>query len=395
MKQSIESLIAGAVHVIPVEALEKKLKEGRPLRIKLGMDPTAPDLHLGHAVVLGKVKDFQDAGHEIYILIGNFTALIGDPTGKSKTRPPLTPEQIALNTATYLEQVGKVIDPARLKIVFNADWFGRLSARDFVALTSKVTLARVTEREDFAQRIAAQQPIALHELLYPLLQGYDSVELKADVELGGTDQTFNLLMGRTLQEEYGQEAQVIITMPLLEGLDGVTKMSKSYGNTIGLTDTSSDAYGKLMSISDTLMWRYGQLLLRMDQNTISALQEKVAAGTAHPMEVKKEIAYKIVAKFWSSVEADEAQEQFEALFQKKDYSQATPIKVAERKEPVWIVELLKELKSVTTSSEARRLIEAGAVKINDEVIKDVHAKITVKEDMQIKVGKHRIYRLIK
>jgi len=395
MKYSFEQLAAGAVQVIPKESLEKKLKEGRPLRIKLGMDPTSPDLHLGHAVVLGKVKEFQDAGHEIYILIGNFTARIGDPTGKSKTRPPLTAEQIALNTATYFEQVGKILDPARLKIVFNADWLDKLTAQDFVSLTAKVTLARLTEREDFAKRITDHQPIAFHELLYPLLQGYDSVELHADVELGGTDQTFNLLMGRTLQEEYGQEPQVIMTMPLLEGLDGVTKMSKSYGNTIGLTDTANDAYGKLMSISDTLMWRYFQLLLKADSAAISALQERIAAGTAHPMEVKKEIAYKIVARFWSEVEAIQAQEQFEALFQKQDYSKATPVSIPhDWLNPTWIVDILKFLKAVSSSSEARRLIEAGAVKIDDESIKDVHAKIQVKTDMYIKIGKHRIYRFI-
>lgn len=384
----------GTVTIIHENDLQKKLNSGKKLKIKLGMDPTAPDLHLGHAVVLSKLKDFQDLGHEILFLIGDFTARIGDPTGKSKTRPPLSDEQIALNTVTYFEQVGKILNPALIKIVYNSHWLQKLTAKDFVELCAEVTLSRLIERDDFEQRMQKNQSISFHELLYPLLQGYDSVELHADVELGGTDQTFNLLMGRTLQESFGQEPQVVITMPLLEGLDGVNKMSKSLGNYIGLTEPAEQAYGKLMSISDTLMWRYFALLLRKSSAEISILQERIAAGTLHPMELKKSMAFDIIAKFWSKPDAQIAQEQFEALFQKKDYSQAQEVILpANTASPFAIVDLLKALGAVKSSSEAYRLIEAGAVKIDDVAITDFKALITWHDGMIVKVGKHRIYQL--
>lgn len=389
---ALERIQEGAELIVNQEELRKKLEQKKPLKVKLGADPTAPDLHLGHAVVLSKLKDFQDLGHEVIFLIGDFTAKIGDPTGKSKTRPPLTAEQIAENTATYFEQVGKILNPALTKIRFNSELLEHLSAQQIIELCAKVTVARLIEREDFKNRLDAHQPISFHELLYPLFQGYDSVALQADVELGGTDQTFNLLMGRELQQHYGQEPQIVITMPLLEGLDGVAKMSKSLGNYIGLTESASQAFGKLMSISDKLMWRYFALLLRKNKLEISSLQERVASGTAHPMELKKEMAHDIIAKFWSPVDADTAQEQFEAVFQKKDYSQATSIKLSKDiTNPIWIVDFLKALGAVQTSSEAKRLLDAGAVHIDDQKITDFKAQVHWKSGMQVKVGKHRIY----
>ncbi len=392
--KGLERIVEGAELVVSNADLEKKLARGKPLTIKLGADPTAPDLHLGHAVVLSKLKDFQDLGHNVIFLIGDFTARIGDPTGKSKTRPPLTDKQIAQNTATYFEQVSKILDPALIKIRFNSELLSPLSAQQIIELCAKVTVARLIEREDFKNRMQKHEPIGFHELLYPLFQGYDSVALKADVEIGGTDQTFNLLMGRELQEHYGQEPQIVITMPLLEGLDGVAKMSKSLGNYIGLTEPASQAYGKLMSISDKLMWRYFALLLRKTKQEMSSMQEHVASGATHPMELKKEMAHDIIAKFWSIPEADAAQEQFQAVFQKKDYSQATPIQLAkDTANPIWIVDFLKLLGAIQTSSEAKRLLEAGAVSIDDQKITDFKAQVSWKPGMHIKVGKHRIYRI--
>jgi tyrosyl-tRNA synthetase len=381
------------VQVLPEGELDKKLQTGKKLKIKLGMDPTSPDLHLGHAVVLSKLKEFQDAGHDVIFLIGDFTARIGDPTGRSKTRPPLTEENIKHNTKTYFDQVSKILDPKKITVRYNSELLDPLSAKDIVQLCAKVTLARLTEREDFKNRIETNQPIGFHELLYPLFQGYDSVALHADVELGGTDQTFNLLMGRYLQEQYGQSAQVVMTMPLLEGLDGQQKMSKSLGNTIGLTEPADQAFGKLMSISDTLMWRYMRILLRKDQQEMSILEERVAGGTLHPMELKKTMARDIVAKFWSESEADAALKQFEAVFQKRDYSQAQEVALGNLTNPVWIVDLLKALDAIKTSSEAKRLIETGSIQIDEQPVTEFKAEIAWKSGMTIKVGKHRIYRI--
>jgi len=381
------------IQVLPEGELEKKLETGKKLKIKLGMDPTSPDLHLGHAVVLSKLKEFQDAGHDVIFLIGDFTARIGDPTGRSKTRPPLTEEAIKHNTKTYFDQVSKILDPKKITVRYNSELLDPLSAKDIVKLCAKVTLARLTEREDFKNRIETNQPIGFHELLYPLFQGYDSVALNADVELGGTDQTFNLLMGRYLQEQYGQSAQVVITMPLLEGLDGQQKMSKSLGNTIGLTEPAEQAFGKLMSISDVLMWRYMHVLLCKDKQEMSVLEERVAGGTLHPMELKKNMARDIVAKFWSPAEADAALKQFEAVFQKKDYSQAQEVTLGDLANPIWIVDLLKALDAIKTSSEAKRLIESGSVSIDEKAVTDFKAEIKWKSGMTIKVGKHRIYRI--
>jgi len=295
---------------------------------------------------------------------------------------------------TYFEQVGKILDPSKITVRYNSQWLSTLNAADIVHLCAQVTLARLTEREDFAQRIASHQPISVHELLYPLLQGYDSVALQADVELGGTDQTFNLLMGRFLQEQYGQPAQVVITTPLLEGLDGVHKMSKSLGNAIGIAEPASQAFGKLMSMSDQLMWRYFHLLLGVSEHELSIWQERVAAGSTHPMELKKQMAHEVIAKFWSDNEADEAQQQFEDLFQKKDYSKAQEVALPESTAAaIWIVDLLKTLGAVASSSEAKRLLEAGAVHIDGSAVTDFKATITWRSGMTIKVGKHRIYRI--
>lgn len=392
----LERISRGTVQMIPHDEIEKKINSGSKLKIKLGMDPTAPDLHLGHAVVLSKMKQFQDLGHEVIFLIGDFTARIGDPTGRSKTRVPLTIEDIAINTQTYFKQVSKILDPQKITITYNSAWLAPLSAADLLQLCAKVTLARIIERDDFAKRIENHQSIGFHELLYPLFQGYDSVALESDIELGGTDQTFNLLMGRFLQEQYGQKPQAIITTPLLIGLDGTEKMSKSLGNTISLIEPAAQAYGKLMSISDTLMWHYMSVLLYMTDTEIAKLQQDVAQETVHPMYLKKDMARSIVAKFWSLQEADAAQAQFESVFEKKDYSQAQEISLpdVDRTKPLWIVELLKALKVVTTSSEAKRLIEAKSVSCDGTVISEFKQEIQISPGMIIKVGKHKIYKVV-
>ncbi|MCK5632161.1 tyrosine--tRNA ligase [bacterium] len=395
IKETIQIITSGTAQVVPMSDLQKKIESGKKLIIKLGADPTAPDLHLGHAVVLLKLKQLQDLGHNIVFLIGDFTAHIGDPTGKSKTRPSLSQEEIKNNTKTYFEQVSKILDPKNMTVAYNSQWLDKLSSKDLVQLCSKVTLARLIEREDFSTRIKKQQALGFHELLYPLFQAYDSVHMEADIEIGGTDQTFNLLLGRFLQEQYKKEPQVVLTMPILEGLDGVQKMSKSLGNSIGLAQPADQAFGKLMSISDKLMWRYFELLLHAGTKEISELQERIAAGSLHPMSLKKEMAHNIIEKFWSQQEAKSAKESFEALFQKKDYSKAKEVNISsETPNPLWIVALLRALKAINSSSEARRLIQAGAVSIDGEVVSDFKAEITWKQGTTVKVGKHRIYKLI-
>ncbi len=388
------ALKAGTAQIIPEEAFKKKLAQNKKLSIKLGADPTAPDLHLGHAVALSKLRQFQDLGHEVIFLIGDFTARIGDPSGRSKTRPPLTDEQITFNTKTYFTQVSKILDPEKVVVRYNSEWLDKLSARDFVGLCSKTTLARVIEREDFANRMAQHQTIGFHELLYPLLQGYDSVALESDVELGGTDQTFNLLMGRFLQEQWGQDPQVVITLPLLEGLDGVQKMSKSYGNSIGLSEPADQAYGKLMSISDDLMWRYYEVLLHATEQEIATMKESISTESVHPMDLKKKMALEVIARFWSQQEALQAQEMFEELFQKKDYSNAQEVACTPfLDKETWIVDILKHLNAVASTSDARRLLEAGAVSLNDEKVTDFKAQVVLEPGMLIKVGKHRFYKV--
>lgn len=393
-KIALTLLKQNTIQITPYEEFEKKINSGKKLRVKLGADPTAPDLHLGHTVVLKKLKQFQDLGHEVIFLIGDFTARIGDPTGKSKTRPPLSEKEIAHNTATYFQQVTRILNPKNISIRFNAQWLDTLTSRDIVDLCAKVTLARIIERDDFAKRIQEHESIGFHELLYPLFQAYDSVALQADVELGGTDQTVNLLLGRHLQEQYKQEAQVIMTLPLLEGLDGKHKMSKSLNNYIGLNEPAEQAYGKLMSISDALMWRYMHVLLALDEAEISQLQARVAYGTTHPMALKKQMAYDIVKEFWSKEQADAAQETFEALFQQRNYEEAPPVSLpAGTANPLWIIELLKLLGAIESTTQGKRLIEEGAVRINDIKITNFQKNISWSSGMTIKVGKHRIYKL--
>lgn len=393
-EKSIELLKAGTVNIYSEQELVKALQSGKKLKVKLGADPTAPDLHLGHAVVFSKLKQFQDLGHEVIFLIGNFTAQIGDPTGKDKTRPPLTADIIKNNLQSYFDQVGRVLDPAKITIVYNADWLSKLTCADLVNLLAKVTLARIIERDDFEKRIKNNESISMHELMYPIFQGYDSVELHADVELGGTDQTFNLLMGRFLQEQFGQKPQIAMTMPLLVGLDGVHKMSKSLGNYVGLNEPAHQAFGKLMSMSDTLMWHYFMLLLGNSVQQVEEMQKAVELGTVHPMNLKKDMAQAIVARFWSVDQAVAAREQFEALFQKQDYSHAQSVQLPhDCANPVWIVELLKILDAIKTSSDAKRLIETGSVHVNDQAITDFKAVVSWQAGDIIKVGKHRIYKL--
>lgn len=395
IQKDLDIITQATAQCLPMQDLKIKLESEKKLVIKFGMDPTAPDIHLGHAVVLRKLRQFQDLGHNVVFLIGDYTARIGDPTGKSKTRPPLTGEQIEHNAQTYFKQVGKILDLSKLTVVYNSSWLSKLTFADVVTMCSKVTVARLIEREDFATRLEKNIPIAMHELLYPIMQAYDSVHLHADVELGGTDQTFNLLCGRFLQEQYGQKAQVILTMPILEGLDGVEKMSKSLGNTVGLFDEPSDAYGKLMSIPDHLVFRYQLLLLGKSQQIIDQLKQDVASGTIHPMNLKKQTAFDIVASFWSHDQAVAAQQQFEALFQKKDLSQASEIVIDAhlKNTSVWIVTLLQELKAVDSSSQAKRLIESKSVSIDDQVIEEFKQHVTVTNGTVIKVGKHKIYKI--
>jgi len=392
--QTFNVIKNGTIQITPEDELLKKLATGKKLIVKFGADPTAPDLHLGHAVVLNKLRQFQDLGHEVIFLIGDYTARIGDPTGRSKTRPPLSDEAIAHNAKTYMEQVSKILDPKKMTLRFNSEWLAKLTFADVIRLCGSVTVAQIIEREDFAKRLAEKTPIGLHELLYPLMQGYDSVALKADIELGGTDQTFNLLMGRHLQETNDQAPQVIITTPLLEGLDGVNKMSKSLGNYVGLWEEAGTAYGKLMSISDELMWRYYHILCNKTQTEIENLKAGVAKGDLHPMNLKKSMAFMIIQRFWSEQEANTAQQQFESLFQQRDYSAANTVELSsETPNPLWIVDLLKALGAIKTSSEAKRLVESKAIEIDGATVEDFKATIIWKQGMIIKVGKHRIYKL--
>jgi tyrosyl-tRNA synthetase len=390
LQTQLEIIKRGAVEVLPEDELIAKLKRGRPLRVKAGFDPTAPDLHLGHTVLIQKMKQFQELGHEVIFLIGDFTGMIGDPTGKSETRKQLTRAEVAKNADTYKEQIFKILDPSKTIIEFNHRWMEKMDAVAMVELTAKYTVARMLEREDFKQRYQKQQSISIHEFLYPLIQGYDSVVLKADVELGGTDQRFNLLMGRELQREFGQEAQVVLTMPLLEGLDGVQKMSKSLGNYIAIADPANDMFGKLMSVSDDLMWRYYELLSDWQISAIQTLRSQVDSGTLHPMDAKKSLAAELVTRFHGSAAAEAAREYFETRFQKK----ATPSDIRQQfsaPEPIWICRLMVEvLKFAKSTSEARRLIGQGAVKVDGRVIHDVNFQFLASNHEIIEVGKNRI-----
>jgi len=390
----------GAVEVLVESELQDKLAEslktGIPLKIKAGFDPTAPDLHVGHTVLIQKLKQFQDLGHEVYFLIGDFTGMIGDPTGKSETRKALTREQVLQNAQTYKEQVFKILDPDRTKVVFNSTWMGPMSAADLIGLAARYTVARMLERDDFHKRFSGQLPIAIHEFLYPLVQGYDSVALQADVELGGTDQKFNLLVGRELQKQSGQRPQTVLTMPLLEGLDGVNKMSKSLGNYIGITEPPKEIYGKVMSISDELMLRYYELLSDVDLATLQKVRDGVAhqAGGHHPMESKKALARELVARFYDQSAAQHAEEEFVQQFKQKEVPDDIQTVQISSVEPVWICRLLAEAGLVASNGEARRLIQQGGVKVDGEKIADPDREIAAAGELVLQAGKRRFARII-
>ena len=368
--------------------LIERLKSGRPLRVKAGFDPTAPDLHLGHTVLINKLRHFQDLGHHIMFLIGDFTGLIGDPTGKNATRPPLSREQILENAKTYKDQVFKILDPEKTEVCFNSAWFDELGAAGMIKLAAQHTVARMLERDDFAKRYAGGLPIAIHEFLYPLCQGYDSVAMRADVELGGTDQKFNLLVGRELQKHYGQAPQCVLTMPLLEGLDGVNKMSKSLGNYIGIDEAPREIFGKVMSVSDELMWRYFDLLSFRDSAEIARLKASVATGL-NPREVKVMLGQELVARFHSRSAADEALAEFEARFRQGVLPDDMPELTLHTGEPVSLVQVLKQAGLTASTSEALRMIEQGAVRANGDKVSDKSVTITVGETVVLQVGKRK------
>ena len=387
-----EIIRRGAEEILLEETLDKKLAEGRPLRVKAGFDPTAPDLHLGHTVLINKLRQFQDLGHEVLFLIGDFTAMIGDPTGKSATRPPLSREQVLENAQTYEHQIFKILDPQRTTIVFNSSWMGGMQAAELIQLAGKYTVARMLERDDFSKRYSSGQPISIHEFLYPLVQGYDSVALRADIELGGTDQKFNLLVGRELQRQYGQEQQVIMTMPILEGLDGVQKMSKSLGNYIGINDAPDEMFGKLMSISDTLMWRYFELLSFRSLADIEGFKRAVAEG-GNPRDIKFELCKELVARFHSPAAADKSLENFIARFRKGEMPEEMPeCRISAGSGGILVGNLLKELGLVASTSEAIRMIGQGAVRIEGERVDDKGLVLKSGSTLVCQVGKRKFAR---
>lgn len=393
VEESLEQIKRGAIDLLLEEELIERLKTDRPLRIKAGFDPTAPDLHLGHTVLINKLRQFQDLGHHVMFLIGDFTGMIGDPTGKNLTRQPLSREQILENAKTYQEQVFKILDPAKTEVLFNSTWFDRMTPADFIHLAAKHTVARMLERDDFGKRYASGQPIAIHEFLYPLVQGYDSVAMRADVELGGTDQKFNLLVGRELQKHYGQSPQIVLTMPILEGLDGVQKMSKSLGNYVGIRDEPNEMFGKLMSISDELMWRYFELLSFRPVAEIAEWQRQTAAGL-NPRDVKFKLAEELVARFHGIDAGRHALAAFIERFQKGALPEnLAEMRVLSRNGGLAIASLLKEAGLVASTSEALRLIQQGAVRIDGERVGDRNLELAVGSKHVYQVGKRRVARV--
>ncbi|SIO19729.1 tyrosyl-tRNA synthetase [Sulfurivirga caldicuralii] len=390
VEEQLQLIKRGVEEIIPEAELVEKLKEGRPLRIKAGFDPTAPDLHLGHTVLINKLKQFQDLGHEVLFLIGDFTAMIGDPTGKSATRPPLSEEQVKENAKTYTEQVFKILDPEKTQVVFNSSWMNDLSAVDLIRLAGTTTVARMLERNDFEERYKSGSPIAIHEFLYPLLQGYDSVVLEADVELGGTDQKFNLLMGRHLQQHFGKKPQVTLTMPILEGLDGKQKMSKSLGNYIGIQDAPNEMFGKVMSISDELMWRYFELLSFRSLEEIEQFRQAVAAGE-NPRNIKIKLAMELVARFHDEAAAQAALKDFETRFRKNAIPEDIPEVSVQG--PLPLANLLKEAGLVASTSEGHRMVKQGAVKKNGEKLTDSREAVAPGTEGVYQVGKRKFARV--
>ncbi|HWH46297.1 MAG TPA: tyrosine--tRNA ligase [Burkholderiales bacterium] len=394
IKEQLEIVKRGSDELLIEQELVEKLKTGRPLRVKAGFDPTAPDLHLGHTVLINKLRQFQDLGHHILFLIGDFTGLIGDPTGKNATRPPLSREQIAQNAQTYTAQVFKILDPGKTEVCFNSTWNDKLTATDMIKLAATHTVARMLERDDFGKRYKANQPIAIHEFLYPLVQGYDSVAMRADVELGGTDQKFNLLMGRELQKHWAQPPQCILTMPLLEGLDGVNKMSKSLGNYIGITESPEQIFGKIMSISDDLMWRYIELLSFEALATIRKWKQEVEGGR-NPRDLKVIFAREIVERFHDRKAADKAAADFEARFKQGEIPDNIPeITLPTGGQPILFYQVLKQAGLTASTSEAIRLIEQGGVKMNGEKVSDKAFKLSAGGPFVLQVGKRKFAKVL-
>lgn len=395
-EKQLETIKRGALEIIVEEEFLKKLEkscaENRPLIIKAGFDPTAPDIHLGHTVLLEKMRQFQELGHQVVFLIGDFTGMIGDPTGRSETRKPLTKEDVVRNAETYKKQVFKILDPEKTKVTFNSEWLGKMSVPDFLKLGAMQTVARLLEREDFKKRYENQQDITILEFYYPLFQAYDSVYLKADVELGGTDQKFNILMGRTLQRKMGVPEQSVVLMPLLEGLDGVNKMSKSLGNYIGIDETPQEMYGKIMSVSDELMLRYYELLSHISLEELHALKNGLQNGTVHPKKAKQELASEIVERYWGRKEALKAQEEFDQVFRNKGLPEEIPLgHIAP--ENNWLPQIMKDTGLAKSTSEAIRLIRQGGVKVNDNAVTDADARVE-KGEFILKVGKRRFCKII-
>ena len=389
----LEMLRRGADEILPEQSLAERLREGRPLRIKAGFDPTAPDLHLGHAVLLGKLRQLQDLGHQVLFVVGDFTAMIGDPTGRNATRQPLTREAIVRNADTYQQQVFKVLDPQRTQVLFNSTWLEPLGAAGMVGLAAQTTVARMLERDDFSQRYRSGQPIAVHEFIYPLLQGYDSVVLEADLEVGGTDQKFNLLMGRQLQQAYGKRPQAILTMPLLEGLDGVRKMSKSLGNYVGITDPPDEMFGKLMSISDVLMWRYMELLSCRTPAQRQDLRQAIDAGR-NPMEIKLELAEELVARFHTPTQGVAARRAFVERFRHGELPQDLPVLRLDAPAGLMVGLALQRAALAGSNSEAMRLISQGAVRVDGVRIDDPKRVLSAGSEYLVQVGKRRACRIL-
>ncbi len=399
VEDQLAALRRGVAEIIREDELRAKLERsrasGKPLRVKLGVDPTAPDLHLGHTVVLRKLKHFQDEGHIAIFLIGDFTAMVGDPTGQSETRPPLTAEQVRANADTYLEQVYKILDRDGTEVRYNSEWLGNLSSVEMVRLCGRYSLARMLEREDFRSRLNKNLPISVHELLYPLLQAYDSVALKADVELGATEQKFNLLVGRDIQREYGQPSQVVLTMPILVGLDGQRKMSKSLANYIGITEPPSQMFGKLMSVSDELMWPYYDLVTDRSLGEIAALRDRVTSGALHPMDAKMQLAEEIVARFHGSDPAARAAAEFQRVFRERQAPEAPPIRTLPRGEARRLTTVMVELELAPSRSEAERLLKQGAVEIDGERTSDVKRELDLSQpgEILLRAGKKKFLRV--
>jgi len=387
-EKQLEIIKRGTVDIVSEEELLEKIKKKEVLKVKAGFDPTAPDLHLGHVVLLRKLRQFQDLGHEVYIIIGDFTATIGDPTGRNETRPPLSKEQVLENAKTYAEQAFKVLNPERTKLVYNSQWLEKMTARDIVGLTSKYTVARMLEREDFSKRFKEGIPIYIHEFLYPLFQAYDSVAIEADVELGGTDQLFNLLIGRDIQREYGQEPQVAITMPLLVGLDGVRKMSKSYGNYVGITEPPETMFGKIMSIPDNLMWEWYRLLTDYTDEEIEKFKK------LHPRDAKLNLAYTIVKQFHGEEAAQRAKEHFLKTFSQREFPENAPVFEFPKGTKIRLDELVLKLGYAPSKKEAQRIIKGGGLKINGEKKTNPFEEIVIDKELKVQVGKKKFARVV-